>query len=217
MNEETQIFLIRHGSVDNPDDISYGRLPIPLSKKGREEVLSLAGVLKSHSIKFDHLYTSPLVRAKQTAQIIGDELGVESVEVREELNDVDIGELQGAPMQILKDADYSEEKLKEMGFEIETKGEIVRRIRRLISQVAQEHRGENVAMVSHGDVTRLGLWSQEFGEKSPPGNLRDDDYLAVAEAVVLKFDGDRYINHEFIRREKSGQVEKDHIKRTEAY
>ena len=217
MNKETQIFLIRHGSVDNPDDISYGRLPIPLSKKGREELLSLAGVLKSHSIKFDHLYTSPLVRAKQTAQIIGDELGVESVEVREELNDVDIGELQGAPMQILKDANYNEEKLKEMGFEIETKGEIVRRIRRLISQVVQEHRGENVAMVSHGDVTRLGLWSQEFGEKRPPGNLRDNDYLAVAEAVVLKFDGDRYINHEFIRREKSGQVEKDHIKRTEAY
>ena len=83
MNKETQIFLIRHGSVDNPDDISYGRLPIPLSKKGREELLSLAGVLKSHSIKFDHLYTSPLVRAKQTAQIIADELGVESVKVRE--------------------------------------------------------------------------------------------------------------------------------------
>ena len=42
----TKIYLIRHGSVENPDDISYGRLPVPLSETGRQQVKKLCQTLK---------------------------------------------------------------------------------------------------------------------------------------------------------------------------
>ena len=140
-----------------------------------------------------------------------------TLEISDDLTDVGIGELEGAPMQILRDAKYSEESLRDMGYEIETKRAIVKRVSRIISEVIEKHPGETVALVSHGDITRLGLWSCEFPEKASPRDLRDTKYLTVAEAVVLRFDGDRFIGHEFIRREKQGQIESDNIRRTEAY
>lgn len=214
---ETRIYLIRHGAVENPDDISYGRLPIPLSEAGKREMEELCEIFRGQGIKFDVIYTSPVERARQSAQIIRDQLGIEKLEVSDELNDVDVGDLEGKPMQILRDAQYSEENLAEMGFKIEPKRAIIVRVGGLIEEILAKHQGEMVAMVSHGDVTRLGLWSQEFSERVPPKNLRDDDYLAVAEAVVLKFDGQKYLGREFSRREQSIAIEVDNIKRTEAY
>lgn len=218
VEQETRIYLIRHGSIDNPGDIAYGRLPVELSKKGEEEVRELARILKSQGIHFDHIYSSPLLRAMQTVRILADELGVSSIEVREELNDVEIGKLQGAPMQIVRDANYEEEKLREMGlgFEIESKADMVARISKLIEEVINTRPGQIVGMVSHGDVLRLALWSVQSPEKNPPGNLRDENYLAVAEAAVLIFDAQRYVGAEFVRR-KSSQNEQDHTRRTEAY
>lgn len=216
-NNPTRIYLIRHGAVENPDDISYGRLPISLSERGREEILDLCRVLKSQGVKFDVIYTSPVERARQSAQIIQDQFGVEKLEVSDELTDVDVGDLEGKPMQILRDSKYSEENLQEMGFKIEPKSAIIARVSSLIEEVLAKHQGETVAMVSHGDVTRLALWCQEHPERVPPKILRDEDYLAVAEAVVLKFSGDRYLGHEFVRREQQRPIETDNIRRTEAY
>lgn len=217
MQKETRIYLIRHGAVENPDDIVYSRLPIPLSEEGKRHMVDLCTILKSQGVKFDAVYSSPVERARQSVQILQEQLEVEKLELTDDLSDVDVGRLEGAPMQIVRDAEYSEESLREMGYEIETKKAIMKRISRIIAEVAARHQGETVAMVSHGDVTRLGLWSCEFPEKAPPRDLRDDDYLAVAEAVVLRFEGQRYLGREFIRREQSTTVETDNIRRTEAY
>ena len=214
---ETRIYLIRHGSVDNPDDIAYGRLPIPLSAKGRQEILDLCKVFETKGIKFDAIYTSPVARARQSAEIIKKRLRVEKLEVSEDLTDIGVGELEGGPMQIVRDANYIEENLREMGFEIETKREIAKRVSEIISDVVKSHQGKAVVLVSHGDVTRLGLWSCEFPDRVPPRNLRDEKYLAVAEAAVLKFGGDQFTSYEFIRRSAPGQIETDNIRRTEAY
>ena len=216
MSKETKIYLIRHGAVENPNDISYGRLPVPLSAEGKRQMRGLCEIFKAKGIKFDAIYTSPVQRAIQSAKIICDQLSVKILELSDDLNDVDVGELEGGPMQILKDAEYSEENLRDMGYIIESKSAMVKRVSRLIEEVIQKHKGETVALISHGDLTRLALWSQEFPQKAPPKNLRDADYLAVSEAVVLRFDGDRFIGREFIRRD-SGQIESDNIRRTEAY
>ncbi len=43
----TTIFLIRHGEVDNPEDIIYGRLPnYRLSEKGEIQVKKTAEFLR---------------------------------------------------------------------------------------------------------------------------------------------------------------------------
>lgn len=211
------VYLVRHGSVENPDDVSYGRGPAPLSEKGRKEMEDLCRLLQARKVVFDVIISSPVVRALQSAEILKDQLGIARLGVREELNDVGIGKLEGAPMQIIRDANYEEEGLAALGFKIEPKRDILQRAAKLIDEVVAGPEGRNVVLVSHGDILRIALWSQEFPERVLSRVLRDEDYLAPGEAVILRFDRGNYVGKEFIRGEGSNQVEKDHIRRTEAY
>ena len=65
-NSATRISLVRHGSVHNPSNIFYGRLPgFSISKKGRLEAVRTARALKDLTI--DEIISSPLLRCRQTA------------------------------------------------------------------------------------------------------------------------------------------------------
>ena len=62
----TRISLVRHGSVHNPSNIFYGRLPgFSISKKGRLEAARAARALKDLTI--DEIISSPLLRCRQSA------------------------------------------------------------------------------------------------------------------------------------------------------
>jgi broad specificity phosphatase PhoE len=63
----TQIHLVRHGEVFNPDGVLYGRLPgFHLSELGRQMAAAAAGELAGHPITA--LFASPLLRAQESAQ-----------------------------------------------------------------------------------------------------------------------------------------------------
>lgn len=70
-NRPMQITLIRHGETDwNLDGRLMGRKDIPLNTHGREQAKILSEKLKT--TPFVRCYTSPLSRAKETAEIICD-------------------------------------------------------------------------------------------------------------------------------------------------
>ena len=214
---ESQIHLIRHGSIDNPKDICYGRLPLPLSEKGAGEVLELCNVLRGRNIHFDALYTSPVLRAQQTAEILEMAGLGEIIEEREELTDVGIGELEGKPMQIIRDAQYSGARLRELGYEIETNEEIMERTREFVRHMKEKHAGETIAFVSHGDVTRLILLCfQGFSAESLNDlDLRDGDYLAPAEVIALQFNSEgEFLGYRHIRKTDNTNSSHENLKRT---
>ncbi len=63
------IYFIRHGiAVDKTEDDDDSDRP--LTAKGREKTIRVAQKLRAIGVKFDLILTSPLVRAKQTAQIL---------------------------------------------------------------------------------------------------------------------------------------------------
>lgn len=63
------IYLVRHGATGyNDQDLFQGVLDNSLSERGRQESEKLARRLKDETI--DIMYHSPLVRARQTAEII---------------------------------------------------------------------------------------------------------------------------------------------------
>ncbi len=72
----SKLFL-RHGEVENKKDIFYGSLPgYKLSKKGKQQAISAANYIANNfEIKF--IYSSPLLRARQTAEPLSQILGVE--------------------------------------------------------------------------------------------------------------------------------------------
>jgi broad specificity phosphatase PhoE len=74
--DTTIVHLLRHGEVDNPRGILYGRLPgYRLSDIGEKMAERVATTLEGRDIV--HLVSSPLERAQQTAQPSADALDLE--------------------------------------------------------------------------------------------------------------------------------------------
>ena len=66
-----KLYFLRHAdAVDGADDAAR-----PLSPHGRKEALEVGRFLKRAGIEFDAAYSSPLVRAKETAAIVLDVCG----------------------------------------------------------------------------------------------------------------------------------------------
>jgi broad specificity phosphatase PhoE len=71
----TVVHLVRHGEVDNPSGLLYGRLPdYHLSELGREMARMVAEDLQGRDIV--HLRCSPLERAQETMEPIAEALGL---------------------------------------------------------------------------------------------------------------------------------------------
>ena len=69
------LWFIRHGeSEGNKEKRFQGQSHVPLSKKGKSQVIELTNHFKEKNIIFDRLYSSPIHRAFETAKIIQEEL-----------------------------------------------------------------------------------------------------------------------------------------------
>ena len=64
-----EIYLIRHGIAGDRQDYTQDEVR-PLTHQGRAKTTQVAKRLAAIGLHFDLLYSSPLVRAQQTAQIL---------------------------------------------------------------------------------------------------------------------------------------------------
>jgi len=91
------IYLVRHGEVENPLDLIYGRLPgFGLSERGRAQVARTGQHLAEQLDGVPRIVSSPLLRAQQSARILMDELQLETLPTDERLIEADSG-LEGMP------------------------------------------------------------------------------------------------------------------------
>lgn len=88
------VLFTRHGeSLANTLRIVSNRdMPHPLTEKGIQQAEQLAVTLGDRTIS--KIYTSPISRAQQTAQIVGEKLGCK-VELADGLREYDCGDLEG--------------------------------------------------------------------------------------------------------------------------
>ncbi len=72
-----KITLLRHGeSVGNAESRWQGQSDYPLTERGRKQAYALAERWKRERVSFDAVISSPLSRAKETAEIVAAELGL---------------------------------------------------------------------------------------------------------------------------------------------
>jgi broad specificity phosphatase PhoE len=75
MAEITVVHLLRHGEVQNPHHVLYGRLPgYHLSANGRLMAAAAADYFESRPVAA--VFASPLERAQETAQPVAERLGL---------------------------------------------------------------------------------------------------------------------------------------------
>ncbi len=91
----TSIYLIRHGQTAwNLEKRFQGQADIPLNEDGKAQAAAVAAWLDNRDVTFDTIYTSDLERARETAQIIGQHLGV-TPRIEHNLRELNCGSWEG--------------------------------------------------------------------------------------------------------------------------
>ena len=152
-----KLLLCCHGEpVHNENKLIQGSLDIELNEHCRQQAQNLARRLSGYGI--DALYTSPYLRAVQTAEIISSETGVEGTQL-DDLREVDQGDFVDVPIQEVKDAieasdDPEHEWAPEGG---ESMVKCRQRAVDTLLGLAEKHSGETVAAVAHGSFNKAAI------------------------------------------------------------
>jgi broad specificity phosphatase PhoE len=182
-SEKTTILFVRHADVHNPNDVIYGRLPrFRISTLGEQQAARLASYLSREPLAA--IYTSPQLRARQTARYVSAYHPEVPVSVSSLLAEVKTG-WQGTPnSKAGPNPDfYADRKL----HDDETTEQIADRLRRFVRRVVRRHQGKTVVAVSHGDpivIVRLLALGREVSFAS----MREGIYPAKTSVVRLTLD-----------------------------
>jgi broad specificity phosphatase PhoE len=155
-----RLILIRHGeSLANAERRFTHGPHEPLSRRGRDEALERG---RNVAARFDPVavYTSPFVRAHETARLIGSVLGLEPVVV-EALREQDFGALRGQPYETAaRDATWHTDRWRFRPPGGETLEEVGQRAGPALDALAARHLGNEIVVVSHGGVmAALRAWT----------------------------------------------------------
>ena len=153
----TTIVLARHGETDwNRQGRFQGQSDPPLNELGREQARQLAEQLSGE--RFAALYTSPLRRALETAQVVAARLGL-SVEPIQELQEIDVGSWSGLTRDEVAGrfpAAYRRWLEFVAGWhDGETYDELAERVVPAVLRLANRHPGDRVLVVTHGGPIRV--------------------------------------------------------------
>lgn len=148
-----QLTLIRHGQTEwNATGRWQGQADPPLNDKGRAQARRTAAELKDQHI--DMLISSDLLRAHQTAEIIGSALAL-SVELEPRLREVNLGDWQGLysdeigarwPAEMRQ---WLESPLSIRPPHGESIRELADRVLAAVKDIATRHAGRRVGIVAH--------------------------------------------------------------------
>lgn len=140
------LYFIRHGeSTSNHGEVVTGQQDVPLTDLGREQARVAGKAIVSQGTKINHIISSSLMRAHDTAKIIANEIGYPEKDIY--INDLVIersfGTLEGKPKG--DSATMTDEYITQCGGEIDS--QIRTRAQQLLDSL-KEVEG-NVLIVSH--------------------------------------------------------------------
>jgi 2,3-bisphosphoglycerate-dependent phosphoglycerate mutase len=138
----TELLLVRHGETDwNAAGRLQGHTDRPLSAYGREQARRLAEELAGHGL--EAIYASDLARARETAEIVGQQLHVQIV-LDPDLREKDWGNWEGLTS------------MERVGVELVGESTESHRKRMLaaLGRIAARHPVGRVLVVTHGGSMR---------------------------------------------------------------
>ena len=154
---------MRHGQADNNvNRVLVGRhLESHLTEKGQMQVKETAQLLKNMSIS--KIYSSPVTRAIETTQIVGEELALD-YEIDDRLYEIDLGKLAGTNYdEVLNKygnlflSFYMGDDSVLSNHGVESFTAVKSRVRDLLDQVMVKHDNHNVLLVTHLDPIKAAI------------------------------------------------------------
>ena len=158
-----ELILIRHGTTQgNLEKRFVGVLDVPLAPQGEELARRVSPTLP----RVEHIYRSPLVRCRQTAQLLWPDT---EMTVIQGLRETDFGPFEGKNHQELKDDPLYQawigqgDRLNFAAMPVgETAQQVVERVSAALAELVKDaaaHGYERVGVVSHGGAL-MGLLSK---------------------------------------------------------
>ena len=147
------LYIIRHGETKlNANSIIIGWQDIELTNKGKKTAKKIASFLKNK--KIDKIVSSNLKRAKETASIIAQEIGITDIKISQKLNEIKYGELEGERKALIR------KKIPKYHNNIyfkNPKGESFKDLeKRIIKKIKElEGKKENILIVTHAGCMRV--------------------------------------------------------------
>ncbi len=174
-----KIILIRHGQTEwNRAERLHGRSDLPLNATGIAQAHCLAAELSADG-PWDAVYSSPLFRACQSAQILADALGIAKVQENPELMERDFGESEG---RLVKGLDQEQRRLlMDLG---ETEEHLVQRGVNALFKISAQHPRQKVLVVSHAALISSVLTALSGEEQSQLANAQ---MIALEPALLSNF------------------------------
>ncbi len=188
-NNYCTLYIVRHGeTVWNVQKLLQGQKDSRLTEKGIEQAQDLAKKFKTMS--FDAIFSSDLLRAKRTAEILAVEHNL-AIQTNKLLRERHFGRLEGTK---ISDLDNGSDKLFEKFQTLSSKErsrfrfaneendeEIVSRFITFLREVSVTHAGKRILVVSHGGIMRVFLIHVGFAtyEQLPHGAIDNTAYIKL--------------------------------------
>jgi broad specificity phosphatase PhoE len=200
---ETRLIVIRHGHAyingGDPDAPMAGCTDVPLSPRGRLQLEQLQAHL-ARTRAFDAIYSSPLSRASETAQVLAD-AGLGPLRLCPALKEINCGEVDGLPVREVQSTfpELWRENMRQVRPDFRWPGgesyrEFRERCIAAVQSIAADHPSGCVAIVTHAGVINQimgsihGL-SPARWEPFRPGNASVSELIwQGSRALVVSFD-----------------------------
>ena len=144
-----RLYFIRHGQTEwSLSGQHTGRTDIPLTEQGEQDARKLADRLRT--VRFSHVFTSPLQRARRTCELAG--LG-EIAQVEPDLSEWDYGDYEGQRPAEIRNARPDWNVFRDGAPHGESPAQISARADRLIARLRSME--SRIAIFSHGHFGRV--------------------------------------------------------------
>ena len=168
------IYFVRHGQTEwNKIGRMQGHIDIELNDEGKKQAQLVKEKLKD--VKFDKVFSSPLKRAKETAQIIVNQEIIIDERLIERCN----GELEGKFKDEIKIYPNFNDP-NDTRFGIEPLDDFKGRIYNFLDEISNKYKNKNILVVTHAGVC---LYIRCYFEGEPEGVLFEKYRLKNCEVL----------------------------------
>lgn len=147
------IYLVRHGQTDwNIEKRTQGHTDIPLNDNGKQQAQIISEKLKY--LKIDKIYSSDLLRSKETAEIINQNFNLEII-FDKRLREINYGDLEGIPRTELNKKTWEIFNKNPEKLHAEPIIEVYNRIKSFFEEIETD---KNILIVAHGGALRVIMY-----------------------------------------------------------
>lgn len=149
------VCLIRHGQTNwNAEKRLMGSTDIPLNKNGIEQVKSLGQEISQ--LEISHIFSSDLLRAKETAEIINNFINVDIL-LDSRLRELNYGDIEGKTLKEISSENWNRFNLYPEQLNAESFENMYDRVKNFFEDFAKRNIS-NVIIITHGGTLRMILY-----------------------------------------------------------